>query len=105
MTRQRCSLILAIFSLTVFPPVSESQVVSMTVPELVTGAARIVRGQVVGQRSEKINTPDGELIVTLMTFRVQRTLKGEPRIQLLLEFPGGTVGDETLEVSGMRLSR
>ena len=101
MTKQVCSLVLAITSLMVVAPPSESQVIPMTMTELVTEAARIVRGEVVGQQTEKISTVDGALIVTLMTFRVHRTLKGEPRIQLLLEFPGGTVGDETLEVSGM----
>jgi hypothetical protein len=78
-----------------------AQVVPMTMPELVREADRIVRGQVVDQRSQRVRTADGELIVTLVTVRVQRTLKGEPRLQLFLEFPGGTVGTESLELPGM----
>ena len=39
MTKQVCSLVLAISSLTAFPPLSESQVIPMTMTELVTEAA------------------------------------------------------------------
>ena len=71
----------------------------MSLTEMVEAADVIVRAEVVEQRSEWITTRDGRVIVTRLTFRVEETLKGTPRLQLLLEFLGGTVGDMTMRFS------
>ena len=76
-------------------------VVSMTFDELLAGAEEAFLGQVVDQRSEWEQTRSGRAIVTLVTFRVERVLKGSPRIQAALEFLGGTVGEDTLTVPGV----
>ncbi len=48
-----------------------------------------------------MSTSSGPAIVTVVTFKVIRTLKGELGAQTQLEFLGGTVGDYRLEVPGI----
>ena len=73
----------------------------MSLAEMVAAADVIVRAAVVSQRSEWITTRDDRVIVTLVTLRIERTFKGESRPQMLLKSLGGTVGDETVHVSGV----
>ena len=68
-------------------------------PELVSGADAIYRGHVVSVESRRIDRPGGPVIRTYVTFVVERTLKGDERAEVVLDFLGGTVGDVTLEVS------
>ena len=81
------------------PRASGAQVVSMSFSEMVAAADVIVRAEVVTRHSEWTTTRDGPVIVTQVTFRVEDTLKGDARLQLVLEFLGGTVGDETMRFS------
>lgn len=76
-------------------------VIAPTFEELVDRASTVFVGEVVSRRSQRIDTPEGPLIVTLVTFSVDETLKGASSLQTTLEFLGGTVGDETLVVGGM----
>ena len=43
---------------------------------------------------------DGRIIVTRVTVRIERALKGGPRERVTLEIPGGTLGGTTLVASG-----
>ena len=43
---------------------------------------------------------DGRIIVTRVTVRIERALKGGPREMVTLEIPGGTLGGTTLVASG-----
>lgn len=81
------------------PRASGAQVFPMSFSEMVTAADVIVRAEVVTRHSAWTTTRDGRVIVTQVTFRVEDTLKGDARLQLLLEFLGGTVGDETMRFS------
>jgi hypothetical protein len=44
---------------------------------------------------------EGGVIKTFVTFAVERVLKGPDQTEVTLEFLGGTVGEETMTVSGM----
>ncbi len=79
-------------------------VVAPTFPELVAEAESIVRGEVTAISCAYVDTPGGERpIKTFVTFRVERTLKGAvpPADTVTLIFLGGTVGADSLEISGM----
>ena len=78
---------------------ASSQLLPMTFAEMASEANLIVRGYVADQRAEWITGEDGTGILTVVTFRIERTLKGDARIQIPLEFLGGTIGDTTLELS------
>ena len=96
------SLLLAPLVLWSLAPVAQaSSVVPLGFDDLVGEARSIVRGQVVDVRAER--SPGGrERIDTLVTFRIERVLKGTPdRALVVLRFLGGVIGDEALEVAGM----
>jgi len=69
--------------------------------EMVSQADVIVTGQVQSQRCEWRGTGSERRIVTIVTLEVQAAHKGAPPARLELQFLGGTVGDTTLEVSGV----
>lgn len=78
---------------TVMPP---------TFDELVTKAHIVFVGETLDVRSQWAPTSAGRpAIVTLVTFRVLRTLKGQVGSQTILDFLGGTVGEDRLDVAGM----
>jgi hypothetical protein len=79
------------FPSTILPP---------TFDELVDTAREIFIGQTVSRYAHWVDTPDGRAIVTLVTFRVDESLKGGLQTQTSLEFLGGTVGETRLRVSG-----
>jgi hypothetical protein len=60
-------------------------------------ADAIVQGRVLGIRSEW--TPDRSLIVTVVSVEVREVLKGRPAPLLLVQVPGGVVGEIGLRVS------
>jgi hypothetical protein len=68
--------------------------------ELVSRSELIFVGQVVDRRSSYLRGADGP-IVTDVVFDVIRVLKGSAGLRTQLMFLGGTVGRETLIVSGM----
>jgi hypothetical protein len=81
------------------PPAHASSVVPLGFDEIVGEARSIVRAQVVEVRA--VRGPAGR-IDTLVTFRVERVLKGPAdRALATLRFAGGAIGDESMEVAGM----
>jgi hypothetical protein len=95
------ALALLVAALIVARPTSASVVVSPTLDELVAEAESIFIGEVVDVRSRWIGSDDNARIVTDVLFRVERVLKGAPRVQAQLEFLGGTVGETRIEVVGV----
>jgi hypothetical protein len=78
-----------------------TSVLPLTFDELVARADEVIVARVVARQSSWVTSRSGRAIVTDVTFSIERTLKGESRIQRTLEFLGGTVGDVTLEVAGI----
>lgn len=78
-----------------------TSVVAPTLPDLVSTAESIVVADVVDVRSAWVVSRAGRAIVTDVTFSIRQTLKGTTYAQRSFEFLGGTVGDDTLRVSGM----
>jgi hypothetical protein len=76
-------------------------VIAPTFDEMVARAELVVLAQVVALRSVWTESRSGRTIVTDVTVSIDRTLKGPVFVQRSLEFLGGTVGDDTLQVSGM----
>ncbi len=76
-------------------------VVPPTFDELVARAQTVFVGDTVNVQPRWVSTPSGPAIVTMVTFRVVRTLKGELGSQTVLEFLGGTIGEDRLEIVGM----
>lgn len=85
------------------PCVQATSVVPPSFPELVGEADAIYRGRVSAIQAKRVAPPNGEgsVIKTFVTFTIERVLKGPERKEVTLEFLGGTVGDETITVSGM----
>src|SRR5688572_16611277 len=85
------------------PFVHATSVVPPSFPELVGEADAIYRGRVSAIQAKRVELPNGEgsVIKTFVTLVVERVLKGPEREEVTLEFLGGTVGDESITVSGM----
>jgi hypothetical protein len=78
-----------------------ASVVAPNFDAMVTRAQAVFVGQTLDVHSRWVSTSSGRAIVTVVTFKVIRTLKGELGGQTQLEFLGGTVGDYRLEVPGI----
>ena len=78
-----------------------ASVIAPTFDAMVTRAQTVFVGQTLEVRSRWVSTSSGRAIVTVVTFKVVRTLKGELGGQTQLEFLGGTVGNDRLEVPGI----
>ena len=85
------------------PALRATTVVPPSFPELVGGADAIYRGRVTSVESRRVERADhaGMVIKTFVTVAVDKVLKGAQRSEVVLEFLGGTVGDEMLRVQGM----
>lgn len=85
------------------PALRATSVVPPTFPELVNEADAIYRGRVTAVEARRVARADGngDVIKTFVTVAVDKVLKGAAQKDVTLEFLGGTVGDETLTVSGM----
>lgn len=85
------------------PLVHGTSVIPPSFPELVGEADAIYRGRVSAIQARRVPHPDGEgsVIKTFVTLAVERVLKGPERKDVTLEFLGGTIGDETITVTGM----
>lgn len=84
------------------PIVRATTVVPPSFPELVDGAEAIYRGRVTSIEARQVDRPDGSRVIkTFVTVAIERALKGPERGEVTLEFLGGTVGDESLIVTGM----
>jgi hypothetical protein len=78
-------------------------VVPPSFAELVREADAIYRGRVTAVESRRVERSDapGGVIKTFVTVAIERVLKGAEKTEVTLEFLGGTVGDESMSVSGM----
>lgn len=97
----RCRLILCLLA---FAPVlaRATSVVPPEFSQLVAEADAIYRGGVTSVEARRAERPNGgSVIKTYVTIAIQRTLKGPEQPTVTLEFLGGTIGDETLEVGGV----
>ncbi len=85
------------------PALRATSVVPPTFPELVNEADAIYRGRVSSVEARRVDRANGSgtVIKTFVTFAVDKVLKGPPQREVVLEFLGGKVGDESLVVSGM----
>jgi hypothetical protein len=79
-------------STTVIPPSFDA---------LVSRAGTIFVGKVVAQRAVWIDTRQGRAIRTQVTFKVEDVWKGAAGPITQLDFLGGTIGDTTMDVTGM----
>ena len=82
-------------------PAAPTTVIPPTFDELVARAESVFVAHVVAMRSSWVESRSGRSIVTDVTFAIERTLKGPTYAERSLAFLGGTVGDDTLHVSGM----
>ncbi len=62
------------------------------------------RAEVIGlgtvEKVESAWTADGRMILTRTTIELERAIKGGPRKQVVIEIPGGKVGDQMMVASG-----
>src|SRR5258706_6787455 len=75
----------------------------MSLEEITGQAEVIVLGTVVS--AESAWSADGRIIVTRTTVSVERPLLGGPRARVIVETPGGRVGDQTMVASGAPVFR
>ena len=81
--------------------VGATTVVPPTFEQLVDGAARVVVTEVVSVEPRVTVLGGARAIVSAVTFRTLRRVKGETTpTTFTVEFLGGTVGEETLEIVG-----
>ena len=85
------------------PLLRATTVVAPTFAELVSEADTIFRGRVTSVQARRVASTDdaGPLIKTFVTLTVERMLKGTAPQEVTLEFLGGTVGADSLVVTGM----
>src|SRR5436190_18075934 len=81
--------------------VAAASVIPPTFAELVGAATDIFVGEVVTTECRWVSTPGGPVIVTIVTFAIEESLKGVSRGQTTLQFRGGRIGDVTLTVADM----
>lgn len=82
-------------------PARATTVIPPTFAELVQEAERVVRVRVLAVQPAWSASPHGRVIKTFVTFRVERTLKGDGTEQLTLPFLGGELDGESFNVAGM----
>ena len=94
----RSLLFLSLVSLAL-PAVRATTVIPPTFDELVTKAEMIFEGTVTGTRSEWTGEGANRHIVTYVTFKIEDAIKGAVGAEYTIRMFGGTVGDQTMEVS------
>lgn len=95
--------VLVFLLFTLLPAARATSVIPPSFAELVSESDAIYRGRVTAVQARRVERADGEgsVIKTFVTFAVERVLKGLEQREVTLEFLGGTVGEETMTVSGM----
>jgi hypothetical protein len=93
--------LLAVLLTAVARPAAPTSVVAPTLDDLVARAEQVYVARVVAVQAGWTASRAGRAIVTDVTFAIERTIKGPTYAERSLEFLGGTVGDDTLHVSGM----
>jgi len=87
-----CHAFVPAWGLTVIPPAFDA---------LVTQSEIVVDGEVTGVRAELAEYQGRPLVYTFVTIRVLDALKGEPGETIEMRMLGGTVGEFTMQVSGV----
>lgn len=92
---------LPLAALLLFAPVAAEATISRAVEleEKVENSATIIVGRVVGQQSRWDDARRN--ILTYSTFRVEKTLKGQPAQEVTIVTPGGTVGTVAQAIIGV----
>jgi hypothetical protein len=92
---------LALFVLLLLVPVAAEATISRAVQfdDKVEHAAAIVLGECIAQTSRW--DPGHNWILTYSTFRIEKTLKGQPAQEITIVTPGGTVDNIAQEVIGV----
>jgi hypothetical protein len=93
------SLLLASCALLALASARATTVIPPTFDELVNQAELIFQGTVTDVRSEWIGEGANRHIVSYVTFRIDDQIKGDAGANYTLRMLGGTVGDQTMEVS------
>jgi hypothetical protein len=76
-------------------------VIPPTFEEMADRADLVFVGKAVASRSEWRTVGGDRVIFTLVEFEAQEVLKGNAAKQVILQFLGGTIGEMTLDVSGV----
>jgi hypothetical protein len=79
--------------------VQATTVIPPTFDQLVSDAEFIFEGTVTESRSEWTGTGADRHIMTHVTFQIEDSIKGAPGKSYTIQVLGGTIGDETMEVS------
>lgn len=82
-------------------PLRATSVLPPSFEELVAESEMILRGTVLDVRSETFESPQGTAVQTLVTLRVERSLKGAAPDTVTLNLLGGTAGKRTLRITGV----
>jgi hypothetical protein len=86
----------------VAPLLRATSVIPPKFSELVAESDAIYRAHVTAVQARHVAAPNGNVVIkTYVTLGIEHTLKGAVQDTVTLEFLGGTIGDETLSVSGM----
>jgi hypothetical protein len=80
------------------PPAGATTLVRMSLSQLVQASSVIVQGQVVA-RTARLNASHTR-IMTYTTVQVEKALKGKPPGTVIIEQPGGTIGNFHVHVPG-----
>src|SRR5438045_9444350 len=95
----RRSFVFLLLILLALPAVRATTVIPPTFDELVTQAEMIFEGTVTGTRSEWTGEGSNRHIVTYVTFKIEDAIKGTVGAEYTIRMYGGTVGDQTIEVT------
>ena len=94
-----CALLALVYSLVV----SATTILGMDIDEVAADAELVFEGQVLEHNVEE---NAAGMIVTYVTFQVTEVLKGDyPDPYLELKFTGGRIGEQIMEVSGLRIPK
>ncbi len=78
-----------------------TSVVAPSFAELVAEAETIVRARVLSVRAAWVDSPQGRVIKTYVTFATQRQLKGRSTPQFTLELFGGELDGQGMRIAGL----
>jgi hypothetical protein len=96
--KTRAIFLAVVLGLWLSPRATATTLVRMSLSQLAQASSTIVQGQVVAQ-SSRVNASRTR-IMTYSTIQLEKTLKGHPPSTLIIEQPGGTVGNVHLHVPG-----
>jgi hypothetical protein len=93
------SLLAAVAAFLLVPAIHATTVIPPTFDELVGQAELIFDGTVTDVRSQWVGEGGQRHIVTFVTFKINEGIKGDAGVDYTIRMLGGTVGDQTMEVT------